>query len=127
ELIRELTQPGISPLRFLILGAPIVGRAGGRWQSTGSFGGKVKRKRRTEITVESETIVCLRRRSRAALTAWCPQCAAEVKLVTPEEAEAHSGFSLRAIYRKVEADRLHFSETAEGQLFICLNSLNAPS
>jgi hypothetical protein len=92
-------------------------------KSTGSLGGNVKRKRRTEITVETETIVCLRRRSRAALTRWCPQCAAEVKLVTPEEAAAQSGLSLRAIYRKVEADRLHFSETADGRLFICLNSL----
>ena len=87
----------------------------------------MKRKRRTEITVETETIVCLRRRSRTALTAWCPQCATEVKQVTPEEAAMYSGLSLRTIYRKVEADRLHFSETAEGRLFICLNSLNAPS
>lgn len=87
----------------------------------------MKRKRRTEITVETETIVCLRRRSQAALIAWCPQCAAEVKLVTPEAAALHSGLSLRAIYRRIEADRLHFSETAEGQLFICLNSLNTPS
>lgn len=87
----------------------------------------MKRKRRTEITVETETIVCWRRRSRVTPTAWCSQCAAEVELVTPEGAAAHSGFNLRAIYRKVEAGRLHFRETAEGRLLICLNSLNAPS
>lgn len=87
----------------------------------------MKRKRRTEITVETETIVCLRRRSHAALTGWCPQCAVEVKLVTPEEAGLLTGFSLRDICRKVEAGCLHFRETADGRLFICLNSLNAPS
>ena len=87
----------------------------------------MKRKRRTEITVETETIVCLRRWSRVALADWCPQCAAEVKLVTLEEAGLLTGLSLRAICRKVEAGRLHFRETTDGRLFICLNSLNAPS
>jgi hypothetical protein len=30
---------------------------------------------------------------------------------------------LRAIYRRVEAGELHFTETPEGQLLICLNSI----
>jgi len=44
-------------------------------------------------------------------------------MATPEEAAILTGFSLRAICRQVEAGGLHFRETANGQLFICLNSL----
>ncbi|HXG68777.1 MAG TPA: hypothetical protein VNO70_27010 [Blastocatellia bacterium] len=44
-------------------------------------------------------------------------------MVTPEEAVILTGISARAIYRWVEGGRVHYTETAAGFLFICLQSL----
>jgi excisionase family DNA binding protein len=45
-------------------------------------------------------------------------------MVTPDEAAAVVGVSTRTIYRWIEAEKLHFTETAGGLLTICLNSLD---
>ena len=50
-------------------------------------------------------------------------CSAEVRLVTPEEAARLAGVSVREIYRRVEAGRVHFIETGQGVLLICIESL----
>ena len=42
-----------------------------------------------------------------------------------EEAVAVAGLSSRALHRSVEAGALHFAETPEGFLLLCLNSLLA--
>jgi hypothetical protein len=55
----------------------------------------------------------------------CPRCLAETSLMLPEEASSLSNFSLREIFRRVEAGRVHFVETPEGRLFICATSLFA--
>jgi hypothetical protein len=80
------------------------------------------KKRRTEITIETERLLLLKG-ARRPIFLWCEECRAEVKMVTPEEAAAATGVRLRAIYRRVEAGELHFTETPEGQLLICLNSI----
>ncbi len=54
---------------------------------------------------------------------WCEACAAQVRMVTAEEAAMIAEVSARAIYRRVEAGRIHFTETPEGLLLICFNSL----
>jgi hypothetical protein len=46
-------------------------------------------------------------------------------MLSVDEAAAVARSSSRAIYRRVEADTLHFTETPEGRLLICLNSLEA--
>jgi excisionase family DNA binding protein len=56
---------------------------------------------------------------------WCSECEADTRVVTPEEAALLSRVSSRTIYRWIETDRIHFSETAGGLLLICLNSLLA--
>lgn len=81
--------------------------------------------KRTEITIETHRVQVIRR-SRRMERAWCEACAAVVQMVTPEEAAALSRVSARTIYRRVEADQLHFTETTEGRLRVCFNStLNA--
>ena len=79
------------------------------------------RKRRTEITIETERVVVVRRR--LTVGAWCRSCDRQVAMVTVDEAARMAGVSSRTIYRWVEADQLHFNETAEGQLLICTDSL----
>jgi hypothetical protein len=82
---------------------------------------KEKRKE-TRITIETERILVVSRRPGAILR-WCEECGEEVRFVRPEEAAAVASVSTRAIYRRVEERRIHFAETEDGLLFVCLASL----
>jgi hypothetical protein len=86
------------------------------------LGGEVKTKRRTEITVETDRFIVIRRRI-GSPPARCAVCEGQVKMVTPDEAALLARVTSRTVYRWIEADKLHFAETSEGQLFVCLNSL----
>jgi predicted site-specific integrase-resolvase len=44
-------------------------------------------------------------------------------MVTPQQASAIAGVSVRTINRWVEAGRVHFMETPDGLLLLCLDSL----
>lgn len=80
------------------------------------------RKKRTEITVETERILVIRRRYRA-VEAWCDDCNAKVVMIRPDQAAAVSGRSLRSIFNDIERAALHFTEQPDGMILICLNSL----
>jgi len=67
----------------------------------------------------------LHRRRRRSTQRWCDQCAQQVESLSPEEAATVVGRQVRAIYRQVEAGQLHFTETPDGLVWICLNSLLA--
>jgi hypothetical protein len=84
-------------------------------------------KRRTEITVETETRLVVRRGAEA-LRAWCGGCGAESQMLTPREAALISGVSTRLIYARVEGGALHFDELPDGTLLVCGRSvgLNQP-
>ena len=81
---------------------------------------QVKRKR-TEITVEVDEVIYA---ARHHLTrAWCPACGSEAQMLTPEQAAAVAGVTVRAVNRRVEDGSVHFLETADGRLLVCVNSL----
>ena len=82
----------------------------------------MKTKIRTEITVETHRVLLISRPA-VSRTAWCPECGADIRVITPEEAATMIRVNARAIYRLVEADLLHFTEPPGGLLLICLNSL----
>lgn len=82
----------------------------------------MNKRRRTEIKVEVEQTLILRQRSYSTLN-WCEGCGAQVRMLKPEDAAIISGHPPRTIYRLVEADQVHFNETADGTLLICLNSI----
>jgi hypothetical protein len=80
------------------------------------------RKEKTVITIESY------RRTRVhsghlALTAWCEKCSANSLMILPNEAAALLQITAREIFRRVEADELHFLETESEALLICVSSL----
>jgi hypothetical protein len=77
--------------------------------------------KKTKITIQTDKVTVIRRRCRRVK--WCESCATPVEMMSPDEAAAISSLSLRAIFRLVEANQLHFTETADGQLWICFNSL----
>ena len=81
----------------------------------------MKKERRTEITLQTERSISIK--SSRALTALCEQCAREVQMFTPGQAALVSGLSSREVYRRVEAGEVHFTETVEGLLLVCLDSL----
>jgi len=77
--------------------------------------------KKKEITVETHQVTVIRRRS--AHRAWCAACAQSVPMVSAEEAAALLGLTVRKVYRLVETDGLHFTETREGWLRLCLDSI----
>lgn len=79
-------------------------------------------KKRMEITLEIDRVTVVSKRKSPVI--WCEGCAALVGMVTVDEAAERERTSSRAIYRRVEAGQLHFAETPEGHLFICLNSIS---
>lgn len=79
-------------------------------------------KRRREVTIEIDEVVI--RRPRAITLGWCHQCGAQVRMLTPDAAAATVNVSLRTIYRRVEAGRVHYTELPEGSLLVCANSLS---
>ena len=81
----------------------------------------MKVRKTMKIGVETQRVVRLTKRVRS-IEAWCSQCGRQRELIHPEEAAARAGVSLRAIYRQVEAHKLHFIETPDGLVLICANS-----
>jgi excisionase family DNA binding protein len=44
-------------------------------------------------------------------------------MLAPQEAARRAGVSQRTVYRWVEDGRIHFAETTDGGLFVCLAPL----
>jgi hypothetical protein len=82
----------------------------------------MKAKRTTEITVQTDEAFVIRRGVGSAHLN-CEQCGAGAPMVAPEEAAALMGVAVRAIYREVEAGRLHFQDSSFGSVVVCLGSL----
>jgi len=82
----------------------------------------VKTRRRIEITVETDQVLVVKKPGRA-VSAWCGECNRRVRMATAEQAALLAGVSTRQLYRWVEASKLHFTETPEGLLLVCLDSL----
>lgn len=83
----------------------------------------MRTKRRTEITLETDRFVVLSRRA-SLITSWCAQCDQRVRMITVDEASAIAGVSSRTIYRWADGESLHFTETSEGRLLICFQSIS---
>ena len=52
----------------------------------------------------------------------CHACVNGADMLTPHEAAINTGVSQRTIYRWIEDGRIHFVETTDGSLFVCLTS-----
>jgi hypothetical protein len=82
-------------------------------------------KRRTEIIIKTDRLIIVRRSASSSFAAWCESCASPARMLNVEEAALLARSTSRAIYKRVEANQLHFTETPEGSLLVCLNSLDA--
>ena len=79
-------------------------------------------KRQKIITIETCEVFVIRR-SRNFERIWCRECAEQVVMLTVDEAATAANLSSQMIYRLAQAGDLHFMETPEGWLRICLTSL----
>ena len=80
------------------------------------------RKKRTEIMIET-TRVFVRSRATHQLRGCCAQCGGQGRMLTIDDAATVAGLKPRAVYRRIEAAEIHFTETPDGQLLVCLDSL----
>jgi hypothetical protein len=84
--------------------------------------GGMKRKLTTDITIETLQLLVIHEPGES-VRGMCPQCGTEVRLVSSNQAAVLAGESTRTIYRWIEDGLIHFTETREGHLFVCLASL----
>jgi hypothetical protein len=77
--------------------------------------------KRVEVTVDTDEVLVIRRPA-VAILAWCGKCSAQVRMITVDQAAAAAGVSPRVIFRRLEAGRIHFTETVDDVL-ICANSI----
>jgi len=79
------------------------------------------KKKRIEITFESDEVLIVRRRRRV-VSQSCPVCG-ETVMMNLNDAAANSGIAAPRILRDMADDRVHFLETADGVLLICYTSI----
>jgi hypothetical protein len=82
----------------------------------------MKSMRKIEIVVETRRILTIRRGSRYCID-HCEACGEQARMVTVDEAAILAVVSPRAIYQLVEARKLHYVETTDREVLICLHSL----
>lgn len=78
------------------------------------------RKKRTEITFETNVLIV--RRTHQSRPIFCNTCLSSVFLVAPDTAATLAGVSTRTIYRWVELEQIHYTETPDGRLLVCPRS-----
>jgi hypothetical protein len=86
------------------------------------LGDGVKNKK-YEITIERDEVLVIRSPA-TEQTAWCSRCGKNVSMVTPDQAALIAGASWRQVSSWVESASVHFVETPDGLLLICLDSIS---
>lgn len=82
----------------------------------------MRRKKRTEIMVEQHELLIIHAPAVEENTK-CHICPTRVQMVSAEDAATILNMTRREIYRAVETGNVHFMETNEGLLLVCIQSL----
>jgi hypothetical protein len=77
--------------------------------------------RRTEITVETERVLIIRKRR--SVRAWCRECGCEVEMISLGEAQALAKVPREEFCESAQACKWHLSESEDGARLVCLVSL----
>jgi len=77
--------------------------------------------RTTRITVETESLMVVRKAK--AVVAWCPDCHAEVDVITLTQDSFSEPTTAAEVQRWLATGKLHLSQSAEGAIQICVTSL----
>ena len=81
-------------------------------------------KRTIEINIETRRAWLLRPRLEQTFS-FCITCKDQVRMLSADEAAIMARVSTRVIYQWIEADEIHFAETDDGLILICINSLKS--
>ena len=76
--------------------------------------------RRTEVTIETDRVLVIRRHSTRV---WCQECAREVDMVGLADASVLTGITEQGMRHGAQAWKWHLSEGQDGAPVICLESL----
>jgi hypothetical protein len=76
---------------------------------------------RTRVLIETSQVSVIRKAD-GPRAVQCKDCTA--LMVAPDEASVLCSISLRSIFRLIEAGRVHFTETPQEEILVCLDSLN---
>jgi hypothetical protein len=68
-------------------------------------------------------VVSVLRPNRQAMVLHCERCGARVEMLPVESAAAITGKTPRMLYRWMEEDKLHFTESPDGKVLLCAESL----
>ena len=79
--------------------------------------------KRTEVTIETETLIIFRRGA-DALRAWCERCGTESLMLSPGAAATLGGVTPTVIYARVKSGSIHFIELPGGVPLICASSVS---
>ncbi len=79
--------------------------------------------RRTVITFEKLERCSYRISGAGPVSGTCDECGQDVDWITPHQTVALTGLTLREIFQRIEANLIHFTESAPGLVYICIKSL----
>jgi hypothetical protein len=82
----------------------------------------VGKRRTTRVFIEKHEFWVVRH-AEPPCRAPCSACGVEAEHLAAERAARAAGLTLRALCRMVEAGLLHSTETPDGSLLVCVNSL----
>jgi hypothetical protein len=92
----------------------------------GQYQQMIKRVGQTRITVRKSEVIVIQK-SQGVILADCPQCNRHTEMLSAEQAVTLTGISSLNLFKLVESGQVHFLETSQGHLLICLESLGAGS
>ena len=85
--------------------------------------GRKQPEKQIVITAEKSETYVIRQQPKSTVHVWCHGCDQEIECLTVEQAVTLTGLSARRLFRMVETEGIHFSETGDGQLLVCPNSI----
>jgi hypothetical protein len=81
----------------------------------------VTKKRKTSISIETRRVLWLRKQRNCKL--WCPECGEETSMLNIDDTARQAHISTRELCYWINGNRIHFTETSDGLLLVCLNGL----
>ena len=80
--------------------------------------------KRTEILIEFEELLMVQHHDEA-IQSWCPDCGSDTWFVSPTQASLLTKLTVRTINQLGESGAVHFVETADGLLLVCIQAVTA--
>jgi len=82
-----------------------------------------EKRRRTVTTIETHEFWIVKTPAPERPKIFCAACPAKTGMLNPQEAAEQVGVSQRTVFRWIDEGVIHFTESAEGKLFVCLAPL----